>query len=36
VKGFGYVGLEEAAVITESGAEYLGEPQKKIILLKDD
>jgi Xaa-Pro aminopeptidase len=34
VKEHGYIGLEEDVVITESGAEYLGEPQKEIVLLK--
>jgi Xaa-Pro aminopeptidase len=31
--GYGYIGLEEDVLITEDGAEYLGKPQTKLILV---
>ncbi len=34
VPGFGYVALEEDVVMTENGAEYIGEPQREIVLIK--
>jgi Xaa-Pro aminopeptidase len=33
VPGYGYIGLEEDVVITESGAEYLGQHQSEIVLI---
>ena len=34
VRNFGHIGLEEDVVITEKGAEYIGEPQREIVLIK--
>jgi Xaa-Pro aminopeptidase len=34
VPGYGYIGLEEDAVLTEEGALYIGGPQREIVLIK--
>lgn len=34
VPNYGHISLEEDVVMTEQGAEYVGEPQREIVLLK--
>ena len=34
VPHYGHIGLEEDVVMTESGPEYIGEPQREIVLIK--
>ncbi|HEY3474691.1 MAG TPA: Xaa-Pro peptidase family protein, partial [Anaerolineales bacterium] len=34
VPNYGYVALEEDVVMTETGAEYIGEPQRDMVLIK--
>jgi Xaa-Pro aminopeptidase len=35
VQNYGYIGLEEDVVMTEQGAEYIGETQRELVLIKD-
>jgi len=34
VPNYGHIGLEEDVLMTDKGAEYIGEPQREIVLLK--
>ena len=34
VPNYGYVALEEDVVMTENGADYIGEPQRELVLIK--
>ena len=34
VPNFGHIGLEEDVVMTDQGAEYIGEPQREIVLIR--
>jgi Xaa-Pro aminopeptidase len=34
VPNYGHIGLEEDVVMTAKGAEYIGEPQREIVLIK--
>lgn len=34
VPNYGYIGLEEDVVMTDRGADYIGEPQRELVLIK--